>query len=124
LFSSLSELYSCSWKQFLSFEIKNYCSKSLLLVFKSCNSFLKSTISFLILLISCCKSEIVTTLEFCLENLSKVSSSKILDFEGLLTSSIIVFLSFLRYYSFNSRFSIFEIRVINKSSCSSALVKT
>jgi hypothetical protein len=69
------------------------------------------------------QTEIVTTLDFCLENLSKVSSREILDFESLLASLIIVFLSFLRYSSFNLGFSIFEIRVINKSYCSSILVK-
>jgi hypothetical protein len=57
-------------------------------------------------------------------SLSKVSSREILNFEDLLASLIIVFLSFLRYSFFNSGFSIFEIRVINKSSCSSALVQT
>jgi hypothetical protein len=63
-------------------------------------------------------------LDFCLENLSKVSSRDILGLGALLTSLTMSSLSFLRYSSFNSRFSIFEIRVINTSSFSSDLVKT
>jgi hypothetical protein len=81
-------------------------------------------ISFLILLISCCKFEIVISLDFCLANVSNVSSREILVLVGILTSLIIVFLSFLRYSFFNLGFSIFEIKVISKSSCSSNLERT
>jgi hypothetical protein len=100
LASSLSECPS--GKQQLSFVIKSSCSRALLLTFKISTSFLSSTISFLILLILCYKFEIVTTLVLGLENLSKVSSRDILDLEGLLTSLVMSFLSFLRYSSFNS----------------------
>jgi hypothetical protein len=91
------------------------------------------TISFLILLISRCKFEIVFSLDFYLENLSKVSSREIFALAGLLMYLIIVFLSFflsfffsfffLRYYSFNLAFSIFEIKIISKSFCSLNLVR-
>jgi hypothetical protein len=63
-------------------------------------------------------------LDFCFENLSKVSSREILGLTDFPKSCFIVFLSFLRYSSFNSSFSIFEIKAISKFSCSSSLEVT
>jgi hypothetical protein len=85
--SSLSELYS--GKLDFSFVSKISCSKALLLV-----SFFNSTISFLILLISCYKSEIVINLVLGLENLSKVSSRYIFDMEGVFSFLVMSFLIF------------------------------
>jgi hypothetical protein len=60
--SSLSELHSV--KLDFSFVSKISCSKALLLVFKTFIFFFNSTISFLILLISHCKLEIVKNFGF------------------------------------------------------------